>query len=70
MLQLEERFVVLFFPVVRKGFAESELGWISTAVSVEENFRGELSYRRRNAGGEKCVLLGESAAGACISCMN
>ena len=35
----------------------SERGWILTAVSVEENSRGELSYRRRNAGGERCVLL-------------
>ena len=39
-----------------KGLRGSELGWISTAVSVEENSRGELSYRRRNAGGERCVL--------------
>ena len=43
---------------------------MSTAVSVEENSKEELSYRRKNAGGEKCVLLGESADGACVSCMN
>ena len=30
-------------------------------MSVEENSKEELSYRRKNAGGEKCVLLGESA---------
>ena len=54
----------------KTGLCGSERDWISTAVSVEENSKGELSYRRRNAGGEKCVLLGESADGACVSCMN
>ena len=48
------------------GLCGSERDWISTAVSVEENPRGELSY----AGGEKCVLLRVSADGACVSCMN
>ena len=52
------------------GLCGIEHDWVSTAVSVEENSRGELSYRRRKAGGEKCVLLGESADGACVSCMN
>ena len=52
------------------GLCGIEYDWVSTAVSVEENCNGELSYRRRNAGGEKCVLLGESADGACVSCMN
>ena len=68
---MEERFVLVFFPVMRLGFAELSMnGYRSTAVSVEENSKGELSYRRRNAGGEKCVILGESADGACVSCMN
>ena len=52
------------------GFCGIEHDWVSTAMSVEENFKEELSYRRKNAGGEKCVLLGESADGACVSCMN
>ena len=52
------------------GLCGIEHDWVSTAVRVEENSKGELSYRRRNAGGEKCVLLGESADGACVSCMN
>ena len=52
------------------GLCGIERDWISTAVSVEENSKGELSYKRRNAGGERCVLLGESADGACVSCMN
>ena len=36
-----------------KGLCGSELGWRSTAVTVEQNSRGELSYRRRNEGGER-----------------
>ena len=52
------------------GLCGIEHDWVSTAVSVEENSKEELSYRRKNAGGEKCVLLGESADGACVSCMN
>ena len=52
------------------GLCGSEHDWILTAVSVEENSKGELSYRRRNAGGEKCVLLGKSADGACVSFIN
>ena len=52
------------------GLCGIEHDWVSTAVSVEENCKGELSYRRKNAGGKKCVLLGESADGACVSCMN
>ena len=52
------------------GLCGIEHDWASTAVSVEENSKGELSYRRRNAGGERCVILEESADGACVSCMN
>ena len=48
------------------GLCRIEVDWTSAAVSVEENSQGELSYRRRN-GGEKCVLLGEPADGACAS---
>ena len=39
------------------GLCGSELGWIPTAVSEEKNSRGELSYRRRNAGGDRCVFF-------------
>ena len=53
----KKRFVLVFFPVLRKGLWGSELGWISTAVSVEENSKGELSYRRRNAGCERRILF-------------
>ena len=43
-----------------------EHDWVSTAVSVEENSKGELSHRRRKAGGEKCVLLGTAIFGLSV----
>ena len=45
------------------GLCGIEHDWVSTAVSVEENSRGELSYRRRNGDGEKCLFLGDQLMG-------
>ena len=55
-LQMEERFAgTSVLSSGEKGLCGSELDWLSTAVSVEENSRLELNNRRRKAGGERCV---------------